>query len=233
VEQAKEGATLKAKMEKLLPALVVGLTTRASERVAFHLVKELLDTLEPHLDPDTFVFDDDSLRNASSEAIVGEALVEGLKVLSERQATAADQREEKKKKEPEAVFNKARKGLRGAYSALRREFKQLEDPGFIAPLEGALSGIEAALAQRRFDLVLDDIESALNEVNRLAELNIVELKTETMTRIYEQVRAQLARMHGAIESVHGSSMSDELESGVFDRVQMGGQVPMMGAQQLH
>jgi hypothetical protein len=233
VEQAKEGAALKSKLEKLVPALVVGLTTGASERVAFHLVRQLLDSLEPHLDPETFVLDDDSLRGSTDEAIVAEALVQGLKDLTDRQATSQSERAEQKRKEPELVFNKARKGLRGAYSALKREFAQLDDPGFVAPLSDALTALETALAQRRFDLVLDEIESALNELNRLSQLNILELKTDTMTRIYEQARTQLARMHSAVESVHGPSLSDELESGVFDRLQMNGLNDVLKSQRLN
>jgi len=220
VEQAKEGATLKAKLEKIVPALVVGLTTRSSERVAFHLVRELLDSLEPHLDPKTFTLDDASLRSATDEAIVGESLVHGLRELADRQAHSEHQRAEKKRREPELIFNKSRKGLRGVHSNLKRKLEHIGESRALKPFSEALTAFETALAKQKFDVVLDEIETALNELNQLSSTYIEELKTEGLVRLYDQARTHLAQMHGAIESVHGASLSDELESGVFDRIQV-------------
>jgi hypothetical protein len=221
VEQAHEGAALKEKMERLLPALVVSLMTEQSERVSFHVVKELLDTLEPHLAPSAFAFDSETIKSAATEAIVGEALTEGLNDLVRRKADASIERKKAKASNPDEDFKAARKTLRTSYSVLWRFLKTADQSALLDAYKEHVTQIDTQLAKRRFDRVLDRIESALNELTQVENKATIGTEHASFLEELEKSAQSLTRMHAVTESVHGASLSDELESGVFDRLQMG------------
>jgi CRP-like cAMP-binding protein len=221
VEEARQGAAIKEKMEKLLPALVVSLLTKQSERVSFHVVKELLDTLEPHLDPDAFSFDADSIKAATSESIVGESLAAAMDELVKRQEDAETHRQNADEEDPESAFKAARKTLRAGFSGLWRRLNQSGQANLLEAYKQYVTEIDTELAQRRFDRVLELIESALNELSSLHKAELQSVQSVGLSQLLEKSMDALTKMHTITESIHGVSLSHELESGVFDRIKMG------------
>lgn len=218
VRQAKEGADLKAKLDRLLPAVMVGLLSRPSERVGLLLANEILDCFAPHVSAEALSVNRDSLKEVSREAVVGQALMDGLSRLAQRKAAADGEQIDETPTDDASVIKTAMATIKECVAKMAQALMPFELEGQFAVLKSQLHQLEDDLREGKPSGVIESAEAALNQMRELGLSGRHLPDPQGFEATLNQANTQLTAIHRMAATAEGENRMDTLWGEVLDRM---------------